>query len=421
MIYISNNDVFSRKSILKFETVDCVTGSAIDRTIGVLEQLAPQAPDSLLALIGLYKSDPRVNKIDVGVGVYRNTDGNTPIFAAIKAAEKLLIDQQHTKSYLGPEGDVGFFERLTSVVFGARDFQARLTGLQTPGGTGALRLASELIATAKPRARIFVGTPTWPNHLPILTAAGLEISTYKHFDISTQTVCFENLLSAVSTAERGDAILLQGSCNNPAGADLDAAQWTTLADKIAERGLLPLIDLAYQGLGAGLDADALGTQIVFDRVGEALLAYSCDKNFGLYRERTGALFALSCSASAAPITQSNLLALARANWSMPPDHGAAAVRLILESESLSAQWRAELEQMRHQIVEIRNSLASLDPWFEPLRHQQGMFSMLLLNPQQIQVLREQHGIYMAGSGRINLAGLTLKTVGPFAAAIASVR
>jgi aromatic-amino-acid transaminase len=393
----------------------------MNTNVGLLEALAPQAPDALLALIGMYAADFRPGKIDVGVGVYKTATGTTPVFGAVKAAERLLLDEQSTKAYLGPEGNIGFFTSLTNLVFGVRDFQSRLTGLQTPGGTGALRLAAELIALAKPGARILVGTPTWPNHMSILTTTGLEIVNYRYFDAATQTLCFDKLMSALDEAEHGDVVLLQGSCHNPVGIDLSEAQWLLVAKRMAERGLLPLLDLAYQGLGSGLDADALGTRIVFDYVGEALLAYSCDKNFGLYRERTGALFALSRNAAAASITQSNLLMLARANWSMPPDHGAAAVRLILESDALTLQWRTELEMMQQRIVEVRNCLADLDPWFEPFRNQQGMFSMLPLNPDQVRVLREQHAVYMAGSGRVNLAGLTRQSAALFATAIAAVR
>jgi aromatic-amino-acid transaminase len=388
---------------------------------GLLSRLDAQPADSLLALIGMYRADKRPDKIDVGVGVYKTEGGATPVFRAVKAAERQLLDEQSSKGYLGPEGDIGYFHKLTPIIFGDDDYANRLSGLQTPGGTGALRLASDLIACAKPGAKVLVGTPTWPNHTPILKAAGLQVVECPYFDVAAQTISFDAFMSALENASSGDVVLLQASCHNPIGADLNVAQWLAVAERISERGLLPVLDLAYQGLGRGLNEDATGARIIFEYVEEALLAYSCDKNFGLYRERTGALFALSRNQSAADIKQSNLLSLARANWSMPPDHGAAAVRIILESEALTAMWKTELEEMRNRITGMRSLLADVDPWFEPLRAQQGMFSMLPLNQLQVTALRETHGVYMAPSGRINIAGLTSDTVKPFAAAIAAVR
>ncbi len=390
------------------------------RAPGNFDHLAKQPPDALLALIGAYRRDPRPDKLDLGVGVYRDASGATPVLRAIKAAEHRLFEAQTTKAYLGPEGDAGFFERLTPLVFGLTSPGKRMSGLQTPGGTGALRLAGELLARARPEARIIVGTPTWPNHLPIFAAARLTAVTYNYFDVTTQSVRFDEIMSAFDAAQHGDSVLLHGCCHNPLGADLDIAQWAAVADIVAQRGLLPLIDLAYQGLGDGLEADAAGLRLVLAAADEALVAYSCDKNFGLYRERTGALFALSGSADTAGIVQSNLLSLARANWSMPPDHGAALVRIILEDEALAADWRDELGSMQARIVNIRGQLAAASPMLAPLATQKGMFSTLPLSPGQVRELRETHGIYMAGSGRINVAGLTPDTVAPFAAALAAV-
>jgi aromatic-amino-acid transaminase len=387
----------------------------------VLGALSVQPADALLALIGAFRDDKRTRKIDVGVGVYRDLDGNTPVLRAVKAAELRLVDQQQSKAYLGPEGDLGYFELLKPVIFGRRNWGIRLTGLQTPGGTGALRLAAELIGRARPGGRIWVGVPTWPNHPPILGAAGLRIETYDHFDVAHQRLCFDRVLTALSRAEPGDVALLHGCCHNPTGADFDPGQWTAIAEIMLERGVLPLIDLAYQGLGEGLEDDVLGARIVADIVGEVLLAYSCDKNFGLYRERTGALYALAQSASAAAIVQSNLLSLARANWSMPPDHGAAVVRTILEDEELATDWRSELAEMRDRIIDIRMRLAEADRSLVPLLGQHGMFATLPLTPGQVARLREDHAIYMPASGRINLAGLTPQTVEPFVDALASLR
>ena len=387
----------------------------------VWDFLQPQPPDPLLALIGMFAADGRPDKIDLGVGVYKDSEGRTPVFVAIKAAEQLLLDKQQTKSYVGPEGDVGYFRRLTPLIFGDLDIKARLSGLQTTGGTGALRLGAELIARAQPDARIHVGTPTWANHPPIFDAARLQLATHRHVDVATQRLCFDEIIDALSNAERRDTVLLHGCCHNPTGADFDVTQWQALAEIMAERGLLPFIDLAYQGLGDGLAEDAAGVRIVAAHCPELLVAYSCDKNFGLYRERVGALFALSATPEAAATVQSNLLSLARANWSMPPDHGAALARIVLESDELAASWRAELEEMRQRIVAMREGLATIDPTLTPLAGQKGMFSTLPLSPDQIRALREDHGVYMAGSGRINIAGFIPANLNSFVTALAAVR
>jgi aromatic-amino-acid transaminase len=383
--------------------------------MSLFSQLAPQAPDALLSLIGLYRADPRATKLDLGVGVYRDATGATPVLQAVKAAERRLIDEQATKSYLGPEGDIGFLEHLKPIVFGTQA-KAGVFGVQTPGGTGALRLAAELIAAARPGARIFMGTPTWPNHPQICDLTGLETMAYRYFDPATQAVRFDEMMSVLGQGQAGDAVLLQASCHNPSGADLSLEQWRAVADLVSARGLLPLIDLAYQGLGLGLDQDAAGMRLVLEAAPDALVAYSCDKNFGLYRERTGALFALSSGEARLELAASNIKALARANWSMPPDHGAAVVRIILEDQSLSLVWRQELEAMRQRIITVRQALVAATPALRPLGGQHGMFAQLALNPTQVADLRQTHGIYMAGSGRINLAGLTPATVPTFARA-----
>jgi aromatic-amino-acid transaminase len=387
----------------------------------ILGALAAQPADALLALIGAFRSDPRADKIDVGVGVYRDPQGRTPVLRAVKEAERRLLDEQQSKGYLGPEGDIGYFEALKPIIFGAHDLSDRLSGLQTPGGTGALRVAAELIARARPGARIWIGNPTWPNHPPILKAAGLTIVEYDHYNVASQKLSIDAVLTALGHAAPGDVALLHGCCHNPTGADFDIDQWKAIATLLRNRGVLPLIDLAYQGLGQGLDEDAAGTRLTLDTVGEGLIAYSCDKNFGLYRERVGALYAVSRSAAQAGVVQSNLLSLTRANWSMPPDHGAAIVRIILEDPDLSADWRSELAEMRERIQEIRDLLAGADPALAPLATQRGMFSTLPLSADEVARLRDERGIYMPSSGRINLAGLTPETVPPFVNALASLR
>lgn len=388
--------------------------------------LRQQPADSLLALIGMFRNDTRADKIDLGVGVYRDENNATPVLRAVKAAEARLLETQNSKSYLGPEGDARFVDLLRPIIFGAADaaFADRLTGVQTPGGTGALRLAGELIARAAPGRRVWLGLPSWPNHAPIFTTCGLTVATYQHMDAATGTVDADALLAALGQAEAGDVVVLHGCCHNPTGADLNAEQWRAVAALIAERGLLPLIDLAYQGLGDGLEEDAAGMRTVLAQVPEALIAYSCDKNFGVYRDRVGALYALSGNGEGSAVVRSNLLALARANYSMPPDHGAAAVRLVLESPELTADWQAELTEMRTRVNAVRQALAAhgriggVD--LARLATQKGLFSLLTLGKPAIITLRQDHGVYMAESGRINVAGLALKSVPALVKALTAV-
>ena len=383
--------------------------------------LKPQPPDPLLSLIAESRRDPREHKIDLGVGVYRDEHGVTPVLRAVKSAERWLLDHQSTKSYLGPEGDVGFVELLKRLVCGDEISSSnRLVGVQTPGGTGALRLAAELIAACSPGAKIWLGLPAWPNHHPIFTAAGISIEAYHYFDIPSQRLCFDEMIAAIKGARPGDVVLLQGCCHNPTGADFDITQWIVLGKLLAVRGLVPLIDLAYHGLGRGLAPDAVGIRVILEHVSEVLIAYSCDKNFGLYRERTGALFAVAGEPLGADLVFSNILSLARANWSMPPDHGAAVVRLILESEELTADWKRELEEMRKHIMDVRERLSTADASFAHLRRQYGMFSVLPIDSAAIARLKIEHGIYMVGSGRINVAGLRLEDIQRFAMALRSL-
>ena len=382
----------------------------------VFSGLSPQAPDSLLSLIGAYRRDPRPGKIDLGVGVFRDDDGATPVMACVKAAERVLLNSQSTKAYLGPEGDIGYLDLLKPIIFGdAVDHE--VFGVQTPGGTGAIRLACELLKAAKPDIRMFIGAPTWPNHTQILDQLGVETVAFRHYDQRAQQLGFVDMMGTLETARAGDAVLLHGCCHNPSGADYSLDQWAAIAALVARKGLTPLIDLAYQGLGQGLEDDAAGMRLVLAAAKDGLLAYSCDKNFGLYRERVGALYTLSRDAEILDLAASNIRALARTNWSMPPDHGAAVVRVILESESLTAQWRTELEAMRVRVADLRQRLARTVPALAPLAGQHGLFALLPLSSTQVARLREDHGIYMAGSGRINLAGLTVSNIDVFARAV----
>jgi aromatic-amino-acid transaminase len=389
----------------------------------MLDRLDQQPPDALLALIKLHDADPRADKIDLGVGVYRTGQGDTPVFGAIKAAERKLVEEQTSKAYLGPEGDMGFVHALMPHIFGADPTRGgRIEGMQTPGGTGGVRLALAMAQRAGVR-RVLMGVPSWPNHAQIVADLGLELVTFAHATADGEAD-LEALRGALAAGGEGDAVLLHGCCHNPTGIDYSADQWTEIAALLADSPVLPVIDLAYQGLGLGMDADAAGMRAVLAAVPEALVAYSCDKNFGLYRDRVGAFFMQAADGGQLPKILSNGHALARANWSMPPDHGAAAVRIVLEDATLSAEWQDELDQMRARIRQVRAAFGeagragAID--LTPYARQHGMFAMLPLNKAQIEALRADHGIYMAGSGRINVAGLTTANLPAFVAALAAV-
>ncbi|MDE2619374.1 MAG: aspartate/tyrosine/aromatic aminotransferase [Sphingomonadales bacterium] len=389
-----------------------------------LANLQQQPADALLALIKLHNADPRADKIDLGVGVYRTDTGATPVFACIKEAERKLLETQDSKAYLGPEGDMGFVHALMPYVFGAKDptMGGRIEGMQTPGGTGAVRLSLALAKRAGVR-RIWMGTPSWPNHAQIVADLGLELKGFVHAS-KAGLVDMDALRFAIGQAEPGDAILLHGCCHNPSGIDYSPAQWDEIAPLVKAKGLLPILDLAYQGLGAGMEEDAYGTRRVLAEVPEALIAYSCDKNFGLYRDRVGAVYLMMERPDQLGAALSNGHALARAAWSMPPDHGAAAVRMVLEDEALVKLWLAELDAMRERMRQVRAKLAaagtagSVD--LTPLGGQNGLFSIVPLSAEQILAMREKHGVYMAGSGRINVAGLTMGNIDKFIAAVANV-
>ena len=385
-----------------------------------LADLGAVRSDSLLKLITLANADSRADKIDVGVGVYRDGQGRTPVMRAVKAAEKKLWEAQDSKSYLGMRGDVAFAELLRPILLGAHAADRRIDGVQTPGGCGALRLGFQLIAKANPSARVLVGTPTWPNHVPIVAGAGLEIFEYGYYDRDARQVRFDAMMGAIASARAGDVVLLHGCCHNPTGADLDAEQWGEVTKAIVERGLIPFVDIAYQGLGRGLEEDAAGLRGILEACDEVIIAQSCDKNFSVYRDRVGCLFVKTGSEEATGVAMGHVLQIAREMWSMPPDHGGAVVRTVLEDPALTADWRAELDEMRGRILKIRDKLADADPRLEYIRGQMGMFSMLPLTPEQVLELRETHAIYMADSGRFNVLGMADNAIDRFVAAVTDV-
>jgi aromatic-amino-acid transaminase len=381
----------------------------------VFDSVVLARPDALLALIDAYRADPRDFKMDLGVGVYRDERGRTPILACVKAAENILWKQQQSKSYLGAEGNLAFVEALTPLVFGDAlpVSRWRLSGLQAAGGTGALRLAAELLRVAG-RRRIWIGKPTWLNHESIFRAADIEILHYDYFDRGSQSVRVDAMLGALEAAQPGDAFLLHGACHNPTGADLDFNAWRQVTDRVVKNGLLPVIDIAYQGFGRDADEDVAGPRFLLAHAPAALVAVSCSKTFGLYRERTGAIFSVTQDTAQLVAVRSNLVSIGRAMYSMPPDHGAAIVSTILQDPALTAIRESELAAMRERIAGIRQCLAaaavSAGLSMEAIARQHGMFSLLDLTNAQVDRLRQEHGIYMAPGGRINVAGLTEQTV-----------
>ena len=385
-----------------------------------LADLGAVRSDSLLKLITLANADRRPEKIDVGVGVFRDGQGRTPVMRAVKAAEKKLWEAQDSKSYLGGAGDIVFPELLKPIVLGEHAADERILGLQTPGGCGALRLGMQLVVRANPSARVLIGMPTWPNHVPIASGSGLEIAEYLYYDRDGRRIRFDEMMAAIAGAAAGDLVLLHGCCHNPTGADLDPDQWREVARVVAERGLIPLVDIAYQGLGRGIDEDAAGLRTILAACDEVLVAQSCDKNFSVYRDRVGCLFVKTASRQSSEIAIGHVLQIAREMWSMPPDHGGAVVRTLLEDDTLTADWRTELEEMRDRIISIRERLASADPRLAFIRDQMGMFSMLPLSAEQVVGLRERHAIYMADSGRFNVLGMADDAVDRFVAAVTEV-
>ena len=395
----------------------------------MFETLTASRSDNLLALIGAYRADSRPFKIDVGVGVYRDEAGATPVMAAVKQAEARLLASQNSKTYLGLIGSDEFNSVMVVQVLGdlAARMSERLRAVQTPGGTAALRALLDLAALALPSAKVWLSDPTWINHAPLVQAARLEVCIYPYFDPVTKTVRFEDMVACLSKAAPGDVVLLHGCCHNPTGADLSDMQWTALAELALDRGFIPLIDLAYQGLGLGMDSDAFGVRCMAARLPELLVAVSCSKNFALYRERVGCAMVFASEPKRLTIAFSELLGLLRANYSMPPDHGAAVVACILNDPELRASWSEELRGMRARLQGLRHSLAEHfractgSGEFDFLKDQRGMFSMLGLLPNEVRRLRETHAIYMAGDSRTNIAGLASNQVEYFVNAVLAVR
>ncbi len=395
----------------------------------MFDLLEPTPPDPILGLSEAFRRDPNPNKVNLGAGVYRDAEGRTPILACVKEAERRLLERETSKSYLPIDGLPGLATQVQDLLFGGehpvrRD--GRAVTVQAPGGTGALRIAADLIARVRPETTVWVSDPTWPNHPNIFGAAGLRVETYPYFDPATQGVRFDAMMEAVRRMAPGDVVVLHGCCHNPTGADLTPDQWETLVQVLVEREVVPLVDFAYQGFGDGLEEDAYAVRLLAERCPEVLIASSFSKNFGLYNERAGALTLVARTAEVATTALGHLKRVIRANYSNPPAHGAKIVHTVLSDPELRSRWEAEVAAMRRRIHAMRHLLvealhekgAPRD--FSFLLRQKGMFSYTGLTPEQVDRLRTAYSIYMVRSGRMNVAGLTEANVDYVAQAIVNV-
>jgi aspartate/tyrosine/aromatic aminotransferase len=392
----------------------------------LFEPLQPAAADAILGLIGEHKADPRPEKVDLGVGVYRNEGGETPVPKAVKKAEHRLLGTQKSKAYVGTAGDPQFNKLMQQLAFADSVDASRIATIQTPGGSGSLRVAAGLIMQANPDAVLWVSDPTWANHTPLLGGAGLNMKVYPYYDGESHSIRVDDMLETLRGANSGDLVLLHACCHNPSGLDPNEEQWQAIADVIEERGLVPFIDMAYQGFARGLDEDAYGVRLLASRLPELVLSTSCSKNFGLYRERVGSLSILARDAETCAVVNSQMNSYVRTLYSMPPDHGGAIVGMILGDDELRAEWVAELDEMRERLsgmgALLHDALKTEAPGhdFSHLLDSNGMFCFLGVTPEQVERLKKEHGVYMVGSSRINVAGITPSNVEYLASSIAAV-
>jgi aspartate aminotransferase len=395
----------------------------------MFERLERMPTDPILGLMQAFRADPDANKVDLGVGVYRNDRGETPVLEAVRKAEQAVLGRQTSKTYVAPAGNAGFNEGMERLTFGEGHpaLKAnRVRSIQAPGGCGALRVGAELVMRAKPDATVYVSTPTWANHVPLLTGSGMKLEQYPYYDGKTGGVNFSAMMDALDKVPARSIVLLHASCHNPTGADLSEAQWHDVLALVKRRSLIPYIDMAYQGLGTGVAEDAFGCRLFAAELPEVIVAVSCSKNFGLYRERTGVLHVISETVPAADAILSQLVRIARTLYSMPPDHGAAIVCEILANDALRGSWADELGGMRNRIASLRRDLvaklATACPQrdFSFIERQRGMFSFLGVTKEQVHALRERHHVYMTDDSRMNIAGLKADNIAYFANAVASV-
>ncbi len=394
----------------------------------MLQQLQQLPADPILGISAACRADPNPNKVDLAVGIYMNDAGVCPVFEAVQLAQRALEAEEVTKAYLPAAGDEQFnlgIQRLVLGETGLALLEGRVSSIQTPGGCGALRIGAEIIHAAAPCARVWVSDPTWPVHIPLLGSVGLEFKNYRYYEPDTHGVNFDGMVEDLKQARAGDVVLLHGCCHNPSGADLTLAQWAVIADLAEQQGFTPFVDLAYQGLGDGLDEDAAGLRLLVARLPEVIVAVSCSKNLGLYRERTGAAIFVCADAVNARAIQSQTLAAARRLYSMPPAHGALLAGRVLANDHLGKIWRAELQTMCERINGLRSSLrhaleARCGGDYAFIEREKGMFSFLGLSAEQAQRLRQEYGVYMLDSSRISVAGVNARNIDYIAESVSKV-
>ena len=394
----------------------------------MFDSLPVLPPDSILGLAAACRADPNPDKVDLTLGVYMDETGLCPVFEAVQQAQQALVSEEQTKVYMSPQGDPDYLNGIRSLVFGEAgmsDLGDRTSAVQTPGGCGAVRLGAEVLHAAAPDATVWVSDPTWPVHIPLMGSVGLQFKTYRYYSAEKKGLDFESMLADLGAAQAGDVVLLHGCCHNPSGVDPTLEQWGVLADLMSERQLLPMIDFAYQGMGAGLDEDAAGIRAVLERVPEMIIAVSSSKNIGLYRERAGAVVFVGGDARAAEAMASQAVSAARRVYSMPPAHGALLAGRVLSSPALRSAWGAELGQICQRINELRGQFeealtTATGQDFGFIGTEHGMFSFLGLSVEQAQRLREEQSVYMLDSSRINIAGLNANNLGRVVEAVASV-
>ncbi|MFY8326175.1 amino acid aminotransferase [Pseudoalteromonas sp. ZZD1] len=394
----------------------------------MFSELKPLPTDPILGLMAAYKQDTNPNKIDLGVGVYKDEQGNTPVLSAVKKAEAFRLENETSKSYIGLAGNLDFCQKMENLLLGEHQalLANRVRTAQAPGGTGALRVAAEFIARCNPSATIWVTNPTWANHISLFEAAGLTVKEYPYYDYENKDLLFDDMINTLKQVPKGDVVLVHACCHNPSGMDLNETQWNTVAELAKEVGFTPLVDIAYQGFGSSLEQDANGLRILANAVEELIICSSCSKNFGLYRERIGACSIIAKDSATADISNSVMLSVVRSIYSMPPAHGADIVNTILGSAELTQEWHSELDEMRNRInglrTLIKDSLAAKDiaQDFSFIDRQNGMFSFLGINKEQIARLQKEYGIYIVGSSRVNVAGISQANIEYFSNAVADV-
>ena len=391
--------------------------------------LKPMSADPILGLLAFYREDHHTHQIDLGIGIYKDESGETPVMSAVKKAEALILKSQKSKSYVAPTGSASFNSAIAELLLG-KDINASLgkrrATIQAPGGCGGLRLSAEFIKKANSNATIWVSDPTWANHIPLMKNAGLKFATYPYYDHSSHNVKFEEMINCLETIPEGDVVLLHGCCHNPCGADLNQSQWHQVNETALARGFTVLIDLAYQGLGDGLEEDVFGVRLLAKTLPELIVVSSCSKNFGLYRERVGAMTLITDHPTKTEIATSVIAASARAMYSMPPDHGAEVVQLILNSPALRDDWSAELAEMRNRINGLRIQLveqikaSDIDGDYSFIQEEKGMFSFLGIDVPQVQKLVKEHSVYLVDSRRINVTGISNANIGHFVRSLRDV-